>query len=352
VRIDKPLLWSPAAPNLYQVALRVRLAGRIVQSYALHTGIRSISMDGGGRVLLNGYPVSLRGASTYEDDSQLGAALGPPEIRANIDGLRQLGATITRAQYPLHPLTLELADRLGILVWSEVPVHRMRESLFDSGPLRRQAKGIVRALVTRDRSHPSVLVWSLGSTNTTRPGGGFRRYVTSATRLVRQLDPTRLVGLSLRGDPTAPKQSLYTKLDALGVEDYFGWYPGPRGAVANRSSLGPYLDRLHSGYPRQALFVTEFGAEANREGPVTEKGTYAFQQDFLAYHLGVFATRPFINGAILSSLKDFHVAPGYDGGNPKPDPPVNHMGLVDLAGAPKPGFPAVKALFGAGTASR
>jgi beta-glucuronidase len=249
----------------------------------------------------------------------------------------------------LHPLTLELADRLGILVWSEVPVYQMREALFNSARLRRQARGIVRALVTRDRSHPSVLVWSLGSENTTRPGRGLTRYVTSATRLVRQLDPTRLVGLSLQGYPGIGKQTLYTKLDALGVSDYFGWYPGPHGTAADQRSLGPYLDRLHSDYPRQALFVTEFGAEANREGPGTEKGTYAFQQDFLSYHVGVFAARPFINGAILSTLKDFHVKPGYDGGNPEPDPPVSHMGLVDLAGAPKPAFTTVKRLFAAGT---
>jgi beta-glucuronidase len=302
-------------------------------------------------VLLNGSPVSLRGASIQEDDPQRGAALGPAEIGANMDALRALGATITRAQYPLHPLTLELADRLGILVWSQVPICQMRDALFDSARLRRHAKGIVRALVTRDRSHPSVFAWSLGNENTTRPGSGFTRYVTAATRLVRQLDPTRLVGLSLPGYPTVGKQTLYTKLDALGVNDYFGWYPGPRASVANRASLGPYLDRLHSNYPRQALFVTEFGAEANRDGPIAEKGTYAFQQDFLSYHLGVFAARPFINGAILSSLKDFHVRPGYDGGNPKPDPPVSHTGLVDLVGAPKPAFTTVKRLFAAGTAA-
>lgn len=352
VRIDKPLLWSPAAPNLYRIALDVRLAGRVVQHYALSTGIRSITMDGGGRVILNGSPVSLRGASMHEDDPQRGAALGPAELRANIGALGQLGATITRAPYPLHPLTLELADRLGILIWSEVPVYQMPGVRFDSARLRRKAVGILRALVTRDRSHPSVLVWSLGNGNTTRPVSGFTRYVTSASRLVRQLDPTRLVGLSAQGYPAAGKQTLYTKLDALGVNDYFGWYPGPRGSVANRASLGPYLDRLHSDYPRQALFVTEFGAEANREGPVTEKGTYAFQQDFLAYHLGIFAARPFINGAMLSILKDFHVRPGYDGGNPRPDPPVSHMGLVDLAGAPKPAFTTVKRLFAAGTPHR
>ena len=92
-------------------------------------------------------------------------------------------------------------------------------------------------------------------------------------------------GSPFPGYPTVGKQELYTELDALGVNDYFGWYPGPQGSIADRDALGAYLERLHRDYPRQALFVTEFGAEANRPGPVTEKGTYAFQQDFLTYHL-------------------------------------------------------------------
>jgi hypothetical protein len=192
-----------------------------------------------------------------------------------------------------------------------------------------------------DRRAKPVVEGRIGSRAVSFTQGSIRghRYVTSATRLVRQLDPTRLVGLSLQGYPTVGKQTLYTKVDALGVNDYFGWYPGPRGSVANRASLGPYLDRLHSDYPRQALFVTEFGAEANRDGPAAEKGTYAFQQDFLSYHLGVFAPRPLVSGAILSILKDFYVKPGYDGGDPKPDPPVSHMGLVDPRGPP-PNLPS------------
>jgi beta-glucuronidase len=352
VRIDKPRLWSPAAPNLYRIVLRLELGGRVAQRYTLHTGVRSLEVDGGARLLLNGGPVSLRGASVHEDDAQRGGALGPAELRGSIDSLRDLGANMTRSHYPLHPLTLELCDRYGILVWSEVPVYQMRDALFRRPRVRRKAIGMIRTLVNRDRSHPSVLVWSLGNENTTRPEAGFTRYVTSAAGLVRRLDPTRLVGLSFQGYPTVGKQAVYAKVDALGVNDYFGWYPGPRGSIADRNGIGPYLDRLHRDYPSQALFVTEFGAEANRQGPVTEKGTYAFQQDFLAYHLNVFATKPFVNGALVWILKDFHVKPRYDGGNPKPDPPLNEKGLVDLAGARKPAFETVRQLFTAGANPR
>jgi beta-glucuronidase len=102
---------------------------------------------------------------------------------------------------------------------------------------------------------------------------------------------------------------------------------------------------MHSAYPSKALFVTEFGAEANREGPIDEKGTYAFQQDFLRFHLATYAARPFINGALIWILRDFRVKPGWEGGNPKPVPPVNFKGLVATDGREKPSFEEVARIF-------
>jgi beta-glucuronidase len=169
--------------------------------------------------------------------------------------------------------------------------------------------------------------------------------VTQAVNLVHQLDPTRLVGLSVQGYPTVRRQALYGRLDALGINDYFGWYPGPAGSLGSRETVGSYLERVHRDYPQQALFVTEVGAEANRTGPASEKGTFAFQQDFLTYHLNLLSGKPFLNGAIVWTLRDFHAKPRYDGGNPRPDPPLSAKGLVDLNGARKPAFATVKALF-------
>jgi beta-glucuronidase len=342
VRIAKPRLWTPENPALYAVELSLRDGeGDVVQRYTVHTGIRSLERRR-GRLLLNGRPINVRGASMHEDDLVRGAALRPSDLRDNFSLLKDLGATMTRAHYPLHPLTLELADREGILVWAEVPVYQMEDRLFRDEKVRRRSLRILREMVLRDRNHPSVLVWSVGNENTTKPGTGFRRYVRQAKRAAKRLDPTRLVGLAFPGYPTVGRQSLYASLDALGVNDYFGWYPGPQNSVADRAALGPYLDKLHEDYPRQALFVTEFGAEANREGPVSEKGTFAFQRDFLAYHLNVFAQKDYLNGALVWILRDFRVKPNYDGGNPRPNPPVNYKGLVDDSGRRKPGFSIVQ----------
>ena len=184
----------------------------------------------------------------HEDDPTTGAALSPTQIRNDVDLLRQLGAGVTVPTIRWSPLTLELADRYGILVWSEVPVYQMSDSLFRKAAVRRQAISMVRDMVNRDRSHPSVLVWSLGNERTFARGSVSpamcaqpRAWFPSSTRLAS-------VGLAFPGYPTVGKQQLYTELDTLGVNDYFGWYTGPQNSIADRSGLSSYLERLHDDY--------------------------------------------------------------------------------------------------------
>ena len=346
VRIRNPRLWSPEHPTLYTGRLQLRTSsGRIVQKHRVHTGVRSLRVSRLGRIQLNFRDVNLRGASMHEDSLSRGAALTPAQMRENIGHLRDLRATITRSHYPLHPYTLELADRYGILVWSEIPVFRMASRLFAIAEVRHKALRMLRTEIQRDVNHPSVAVWSIGNENASRPGTGLRKYIRKAEREVKGLDPTRLIGLATSGFPTVEKQDIYLELDVLGINDYFGWYNGPRGTIADRAQLSGYLNRLHSDYPNQALVITEFGAEANRNGPVTEKGTYQFQADFLKYHLDVFASKPFISGALIWNLRDFRVKPGWAGGNPLPHPPVNEKGLIDDLGHKKPAYDVVKGVY-------
>ena len=348
LRIRRPRLWEPGHPRLYRLRLwAVDGRGRTVQRYKAHTGIRSLRVDRLGRIRLNGREVNLRGASIHEDSAARGAALTTAQMQQTFRNLRDLGATITRAHYPLSPYELELADRYGILVWSEIPVYRMKSTLFNRRPVRERALGLLRQEITRDYNHPAVMVWSLGNENASRPKRGLQRYIREAARLARKLDPARLTGIAVSAFPTVEKQRIYTKLDVIGLNDYFGWYGGPRASIADRSALGGYLNRMHSDYPHQAFVITEVGAEANRHGPVSEKGTYEFQSDFLAYHLGVIASKPFINGAIVWALHDFRVKPGWAGGNPLPHPPVNEKGLIDDTGFRKPAFETVRKLFAA-----
>jgi beta-glucuronidase len=346
LQIKHPRLWSPDHPHLYSVRLTaVDASGLIVQRYVVHVGIRSLRVNRRGRVELNFREINLRGASIHEDNPLVGAAIGQPEMRRAANELRRLGATMTRAHYPLHPYFLELCDRKGIVVWSEIPVYRMRTAQFSHATVRAKAVRMLREEILNDRNHPSIMVWSIGNENPSRPKSNFKAYIRKAARTAHSLDPTRLVGIATSSGPTVEKQRIYNELDVLGINDYFGWYRGPRGVIADQAKLSGYLNRLHSDYPRHALFITEFGAEASRSGPVSEKGTYEFQTDFLKYHLSVFASKPFVNGALIWALRDFRVKPGWEGGNPFPNPPLNQKGLLDDAAHPKPAFSVVRRIY-------
>ena len=97
--------------------------------------------------------------------------------------------------------------------------------------------------------------------------------------------------------------------------------------------------------PTKALLVTEFGAEANRNGPETEKGTYQFQENFLRFHLQVFATKPWLSGAVYWTLREFAVRPGWDGGNPVPQPPMHQKAVLGYDGAAKPAYYDLQAAY-------
>jgi beta-glucuronidase len=163
--------------------------------------------------------------------------------------------------------------------------------------------------------------------------------------MVHSLDPTRLAAVDIQSYPTFPQVLTYQRFDAIGLTNYSGWYAGPGGTVGDRTALNPTMNLMHAYYPHQALFVTEFGAEANRDGPIDQKGTFEFQQNLLGYHLDVYDRTPFINGAVIWILKDFNVQPGWDGGNPRSSPPTLTKGLIDVNGGLKPSFGEIARRF-------
>jgi hypothetical protein len=91
--------------------------------------------------------------------------------------------------------------------------------------------------------------------------------------------------------------------------------------------------------------ITEFGFEGNRVGPVEERGTYAFQADAAQYHLGVFATKPYLSAAIWFAMNTFAAHPGWTGGDPLGDPPWVQKGIVDQYGNQTPLFSVLQPIY-------
>jgi beta-glucuronidase len=332
LRVAKPKLWAPDHPTLYPVTLTAGAA-----RYSLKTGIRSIRVAG-GRLLLNGRKLNFRGVGLHEDSKQFGFAINNAIRDQFIAWTQELGATLIRSHYPLHPYLEEQADKLGILLWSEIPVYQVHTTYLQLGSVKRLAAKMLRTNILANSAHPSIIVWSLQNELSTRVGPSQTAFIRNQAALAHRMDPSRPVGLAVAAYPSAGCQAGYAPIDVVGFNDYFGWYPGPGGSIADRDALSPFLDAAHACYPDKALVITETGAEANRDGPEEEKGTYAFQSAFADYHFGVYATKPYLSGAIWWGLQEFRVRPTWDGGNPRPSSPVHTKGLITQDGVHKPAF--------------
>ena len=364
VDVERPRLWQPGSPVLYNLSASAATVERPPRTrdddakrepklvrrgtYRLSFGLRKFESRR-GVLYLNGRRLRLRGASIHEDDIQTGAALTPATRSYMVRRLVDLGATVTRAHYPLHPAFLESFDRLGILYWAQAPVYQLPNSFFGLPAVRKSAVRAVRLTVEDNLNHPSIFAWSLvnepaGSRSELGViGPGLESFIREGATAAREIDDTRLIAIDRQARMGEPLTSpAFRYLDALGVNEYFGWYdsyrPDQPRPPTTTSELGPYLDSLHRANPSLPLAITEFGAEASRSGPVTQPGTYEFQTKFMIDHLRIHNSKRYIAASIAWALRDFRVEPGWRGGAPLAyaTVPWNNKSLIEETNKLKP----------------
>jgi beta-glucuronidase len=355
VEIERPKLWQPGSPNLYDLTVAAFLDGKRKSVYRVTFGVKKLEVKG-GRLLLNGKRLNLRGASIHEDDRVEGGALSDNTRRLLVNRLRNLGATVTRSHYSLHPAFIEMFDRLGILYWVQAPVYQVPNTVF--GRVLPAATRAAKLTVRNNMNHASILTWSLANEPAGNRseggvfGAGLQTYIRDAASSVRELDDTHLLAIDRQarvGEPLS--DSSYRYLDVLGVNEYFGWYPSfqqdlPRGPTTLEELPG-YLDDLHAANPGLPLVITEFGAEASRSGPVEQPGSLEFQRKYVADHIAVHSSKPYIYGSIHWALRDFRVDPTWQGGAPDEwaTPPWNNKSLIDETNDRKPVFRTAQRLW-------
>jgi hypothetical protein len=341
VPVRDPKLWAPERPALYASTLTTLAGNAPAQVDRRRIGLRGVRVRN-GLLELNGRQLDVRGASIQEDLPGRGPALRPQDIREIVRELKAVGANITRAHYLLNPKLLDALDAAGIMVWSQAPIYH-RDRLLETPEERARALATVRDTVQEARSHPSVITHSVANELSAVPdrSPGTRRFLDAAVKVVRATDPTLPVSVDLLSYPGYPGAKAYRQFDLLGINSYFGWYPGkPQHSTAQLSDLGPYLDRMRRLYPTQAMVVTEFGAESTFVGPKTEKETYAFQSDYVQKILDIVKARPFVGGAIYWTAREFAVKPDWDGGAKRdvPRDAIHNKALITYGGREKPAW--------------
>jgi len=333
-----PKRWAPEKPQFYATTVQARLGATVEDAQQDRTGLRTVRVRN-GHLELNGRRVELRGASIQEDVPGRGPAMTDADVEGIVRELEAVNATVTRAHYLLDERLLDRLDEEGVLVWSQAPVYH-RDVQLRTAAGRARELGTLRRTILEARRHPSVITHSVANELSPKPDATptTKRFLDQAARMARDLDPTLPTSVDVLAWPGYPRQEAYAQFDLLGVNSYFGWYR----RAGELAELEPYLKNLHRLYPRQALVMTEFGAEATMDGPAATKETFAFQEEYLRTYLQMLDRLPFLGGGIYWTLREFAVKPRWDGGAERTGverDAIHNKGLIDYeTGARKPAW--------------
>jgi beta-glucuronidase len=216
------------------------------------------------------------------------------------------------------------AERLGLMVWEEIPVYWT--VAWEDADAQALAQAQLQALIRRDRNRGAVILWSIG--NETPPGEARLRFMAGLAATARALDPSRLVTVALEqhgGERRVVEDPLGAHLDVLGLNEYIGWYDGPP-ERCRRTTFECAWDK--------PLIVSELGADAKAglHGGEAERWTEEYQAWVYREQLAMLGRVPNLRGMAPWILKDFRSPrrplPGIQDG-------WNRKGLLSELGAKK-----------------
>jgi beta-glucuronidase len=316
--------WSPETPKLYKVKIS---AGQDVIDEKI--GFRTIETRG-TEILLNGKPVFLRGVCIHaEAPYRTGRAYTDKDAETLLGWAKELGANFVRlAHYPHDESMLRAADRMGLLVWSEVPVYWAIQ--FDNPKVLAKSEQQLDEEIGTSRNHAAIVLWSMA--NETPNNEARTRFIEAEAAHARELDPTRLITAALlvhgEGDTKVIDDPLGKALDVIGFNEYIGWYEG-RPEVAD-------LTKWRVDY-QKPLIVSEFGggAKAGLHAGTNDRWTEEYQANIYRHQLGMLNGISQLRGMSPWILMDFRspmrVLPGIQDG-------FNRKGLISDQGKKKQSF--------------
>jgi len=287
-------LWAPEHPVLYRVILAAgedRLEDEM--------GFRTIETRG-TQILLNGQPIFLKGISVHaEAPYRTGRAFSQQDAETLLGWVHELGGNFVRlAHYPHSEGMTRLADRMGILVWSEIPVYWACH--FDDPVVLSKAQSQLSEMIRRDRDKASVILWSVANETPATPAR--TAFLTTLVYDVHKLDSSRLATAALlvrtEGNTKIVDDPLGDALDVLGTNEYIGWYEHTA------------ADADHTQWDiryQKPLIMSEFGggAKAGLHGDTSTRWTEEFQANIYEHQFVMLNQIPQLRGLSPWLLMDF-----------------------------------------------
>ena len=335
-RVKNLKRWSPEDPKLYRVIVS---AGRDRVEEMI--GFRNVRVEGED-IYLNGAPVFLKSVSFHEEIPQrMGRAFSESDAVMLLSEARALGCNMIRlAHYPQNEYIVRLAEKMGFMLWEEIPVWQGID--FANDATRQKAGRMIREMVGRDRNRCALTFWGVANeTQPSEPRNEFLRYLISCCR---ELDDTRLIVAAFDLVRFDRDRQLFVMddpfieaLDVVAVNKYMGWYhPWP--VTPDRAVWD-----VARGKP---LIISEFGGEAlyGQHGAADTASSWSeeYQEALYRDNLRMFENIPNLRGVSPWILFDFRSPFRF---HPTNQEGWNRKGLVSDRGYRKKAWYLMKAYY-------
>ncbi len=346
--IANPKLWGTGKnqkPNRYVAVTTIQQNGQTVDSYETPFGVRTLKYDPHAGFFLNGEHIKLNGVCNHHDLGALGAAVNYRALQRQLEILAEMGCNAIRTSHnPPAPELLDLCDKMGFLVMDEPFDCWVRSKTANDYALvyADWHEPDLRAMLRRDRNHPSVIMWSIGNEVGEQTGGTNGAAIAQElTEICHEEDPTRPTISAMN---SARANSPFTgPIDLVGLN-----YQGAGLRAAN-----PQYPVFHQAYPEKVVLGSETvdayssrgyytfgggGRGAGGAGAVHQVSSYDLEHAGWSYIPEVeFAAQdryPFVAGEFVWTGFDYL-------GEPDPYSAFarsSYSGILDLAGLKKDRF--------------
>ncbi|XP_071946566.1 beta-glucuronidase-like [Antedon mediterranea] len=301
-----PYTMSDRPAYLYTLTVKVT-DGVSEDTYDLTVGIRTVEVTK-TKFLINDKPFYFLGVGKHEDADIRGKGLDYPIMIKDINLMKWLGINSFRtSHYPYAEEIMDLCDRHGIVVIDESPGVGIKEKENFSNISLAHHLDVMKELVTRDKNHPSVVMWSVANEpNSKRVESG--PYFKTVIEYTRTLDSTRPVTFVIGGGSQPDIDQVVKYVDVVCINTYYSWYSDPGHLEVIHYQTNDSLRGWFNKYQRPVI-QTEYGADAitgiHMDPPMMFSEEY--QIDLLREYFKVFdeVKNEFLVGEMIWNFADF-----------------------------------------------
>ena len=287
-------LWSPEQPKRYRV--EVELKGDVLVD---SIGFRTIETRS-KQILLNGKPIFLKGISIHEEKPYGGGrANSTADAHTLLSWAKELGCNFVRlAHYPHNEYAVREAERMGILVWSEIPVYW---TIAWTNP-RTYANALhqLTDMIRRDQNRANVIIWSIA--NETPHSVERYQFLSRLANQARILDNSRLISMAMEVTSASNyknrlQDNMNEYVDVVSFNQYIGWYRDVNDAPKMTWEI-PY---------DKPVIISEFGggAKYGLHGAKNQRWTEEFQENLYQENCAMIDKIDGLAGTTPWILKDF-----------------------------------------------